>query len=163
MKTLTLAVVKAGILDPGTIAEINRWGLPVEFVEEDKLLTSHDEVVAKIQEALESEDIVQTRSTDLDILNEYLQNQEQGRLHIHDTDTGKKASFSISFCRTTMGEYVIPWRAEAISDLMVNASSHLKVKDTKKRVYFQDVRELFFGEHKAFIVCTPSVSEDDHE
>ena len=163
MKTLTVAVIKSGILEPETVAEINRWGLPVEFVAEEKLLTTKEEVIAHIQEALESEDIVQSRNTDLDILNEYLQNQQQGRLYIHDTDTGHKTSFTVSFCRTKMGDYVIPWRAEALSDLLINASSHLKVTGTKKKIYFLDVNELFFGEHKAFIVCTPSVSEDDDE
>ena len=41
--------------------------------------------------------------------------------------------------------------------MLTNGRTYLVVDDT--HVFFKDVRELFFGEQKAFMVCTPSTVE----
>lgn len=154
MKPLTTAVVQSGLVPPSVLEEMNRWGL-MEFVQPPKALRSIDEVIDRLREVLESEGFVDVKSTDLDALKEYLEGQSEGKLHLVDDETGEKTSFRISYAKTKMGEYIIPWRSETIEDLMANGQTYLAPKSSKEKIYFADVRELFFGETKAFMVCTP--------
>jgi hypothetical protein len=151
-RALTLTVIKSGLVTPDVLTEIRRWGLPLQIVEESKVLTDHTEIVNRIREALEGEDLVETRDTDLDILRRYLEKQKSGRLHISDGE--ETTSFPITYCITDIGSYVLPWRSEGIKELMTNGRTYLHT-DTGK-IYFQSVSELFFGEHKAFMVGVPA-------
>jgi hypothetical protein len=69
---------------------------------------------------------------------------------------GSRSSIPLAFCRTILGEFVIPWKSESIYDLMISGDTYLRYKEDGKTVkaYFTDVREVFFGETKAFMVCT---------
>ena len=156
-RTLTFTVIKSGLVSSDVLSEIQRWGLPVEFVEESKVLTDHTEIVARIQEALEGEDLIETRATDLDVLHKYLGNQQSGRLYVDDGE--EQTNFPITYCLMDMGSYVFPWRSEGIMELMTNGRTYLEAEGGK--VYFQDVRELFFGEHKAFMVCAASLAVEE--
>lgn len=148
------AAIKAGIIPDEILDEMRRWGLPVRFVvyEDVQMLNSPEEVVRCIRDALESEEIVETRDTDLDILHRYLTQQKKGSLHIEDGEAS--ANTSIFYCVTDLGEYVIPWRYESVRELILDPKSYLR-DDSGKKVHFQDVRELFYGGIKAFIVCEP--------
>jgi hypothetical protein len=150
-KPVTVAVVQSGLVPPEVLSEMSRWGLPVEMVEEKDVIKTHEGVVARIQEALDGEDLVQLRDTDLDMIRHYLTEQQVGKLHIG-TD-----KFDVYFCRNRLGEYIIPWKSEGVHDLMLDPDTKLtyRDKDLKRRTaYFSDVRELFFGDNKAFMVCT---------
>jgi hypothetical protein len=157
IKPVTLAVVRSGILSPDFLQEVSRWGLPIEFVqvEEKDILKNAEDVIAHIREALESDDQIRVRDTDLDILQQYLSGQRQGRLFVKaELESGE---FPTSYCVTKMGEYAIAWRSESIFEVMTDPDTYLKITEDgrTKKIGFSDVRELFFGEHKAFMVCTP--------
>lgn len=151
-RTRTIAAIKTGIVPVETLEEMRRWGLPVRFIEDNTpaALSSPREVVDRIREALESEDLIETRDTDLDILQHYLANQRRGLLHLQGEDSS--ATTPVYYCVTEFGDYVIPWRYESMKDLLLDPKSYLK-DESGTRVYFRDVRELFFGGTKAFIVC----------
>lgn len=150
-RSVTLAVIKSGLVSKDTLRELNHWGLPIEMIEENEVLDTPEAIVGRIQEALEGEDLVKIRDTDLDVLRCYLTCQKQGMLRVAGDDG--VANVEVSYCVTPMGEYVIPWRSESIREYMTDPNTYLKADGGK--VGFSDVRELFFGEHKAFMVCTP--------
>jgi hypothetical protein len=52
-----------------------------------------------------------------------------------------------------MGEIVIPWKDEDISDVLINGFTYLVIDD--KQVKFKDARELYYDDDKTFVVCTP--------
>jgi len=152
-KEISEAVIRAGLVGTETLAEIRRWGLPLE-VDENAVehAESADDALDLLRDALESEDLVTIRDTDLDIMRVYLRKQERGRLVI------KGSPIPVSFCRLITGEYAIPWMSESITDTMVDGETHLKVR--RKKVYFCDIREVYFGETKVFMVCRPGVKEE---
>jgi hypothetical protein len=73
------------------------------------------------------------------------------------------ADFSITYGRTAIGDYIIPWRSESIRQEMTNGMTYLTVEDPpgalKNRVFFKDTREIYYGDTKAFMVCSPSMIE----
>lgn len=158
MKPIAVAVVRAGLVDSDVLAEFKRWKLPVQLVEEDQVLSNPRQIVDLIQNALEGEEQVRINETDLDLLVRYLdpRHRKEGTLIIK-TEEGK-SSFKVTFCVTTMGEYAIPWVSESISDLILREGSYLRFKNLEgenEKVTFMDVREVFFGDHKSFMVCVP--------
>ena len=154
-RELSMAVLRAGLISPSAVAEIKRWGLPLDVEEVEEPATSAEEAIALIREALDAQSMVEIRDTDLDIMKAYLEHQERGRLVI------KKEAIPVSFCKLRTGEYAIPWLSESISDLLLDGESHLKIG--RKKVYLYDIREVFFGEMKAFMVCMPGrrITEDE--
>ena len=56
-----------------------------------------------------------------------------------------------------MGEYLIAWRSETIEDMLTNGRSYLQVDN--QRIFFSRIRELFYGDTKAFMACTESAAE----
>lgn len=158
--SISEAVSRAGIIDEDMVKELRKWGLPVRDLPKDMMDDPKSAIVA-IEEALESKDAVEVRETDLHILKQYLTTQRRGKLHLK-SEQGETADFDITFgvARGVVGnEYIIPWKAENIVDMLTNGESYLL--DSRRKVYFSAVRELFFGDVKAFIVCTPT--KEDHE
>jgi len=150
------AVIKTGIVDENIVAEFTRWGVPLE-VSGEGFINSVEAALAAINEALEGRDAVRVRQTDLNVLKQYLHTQKKGKLYIITEDT--KGTINVVFGRTSPGgEYIIPWRAESLDDILTNGLTYLV--DDKKKVYFSSVKELYFGDVKSFIICTPSVRED---
>lgn len=158
MKPIAVAVVRSGLVSPNTLTEIRRWGLPVELVESDKVLTDPRQVVDLIQNALEGAEQVKISETDLDVLTRFLdpRYQREGTLVVKDGD--QKSTSKVMYCVTPLGEFAIPWMSESIADLMTNGQTYLRFKTCEgenEHVKFFDVREVFFGDRKAFMVCTP--------
>lgn len=151
-KPLTDIMVRAGIVPPETIALMERWGMLIEAEGESGEYASAESVVDAIREVQDSGETVKLRDTDLDVIKQYLHGQKPGRLYLKDDVTGEKASYPVFYAETRMKEYVIPWRSESIRELIVEPSSYLKTENGEK-VYFSDVRELFYGDQKAFMVC----------
>lgn len=157
MKLIASAVVEAGLVPEGALNELARWGVHITAVPRENILQSPQAVVEHIRKAYESEEQVRIDETDLDMLTRYLDRkyQKQGRLILKQ---GKKHStLTISFCLTELGEYAIPWTEADSPELLSNGETHLRWESEEGPidVYFEDVRELFFGERKAFAVCTP--------
>ena len=157
---LNVAVVKSGLLDTDVLSELKRWGLPVSLVESDGVLDTPEAVVSCLREALESEDQNAIRSTELDLLGEYLSNNVKGRMHLTDSINDTRTSVVVSYCVTKLGNYAIPWKSEGIADLMTDPKSYLKL-ESGKRIKFSQVDELFFGTTKAFMLCTGDVIDGE--
>lgn len=154
-KPMTQILIKAGIVPPETIALMHRWGMLVEPLDEGGAYDTPEAITEAIQEVVDRGETVKLRDTDLDIIKQYINNQQAGRLYLKDEETGQRANAATFYCRTRLGEYVIPWRSESIVDLLIEPHSYLKTEDGEK-VHFSDVRELFFGDEKAFMVCEAS-------
>ena len=158
MKPIAVAVVRAGLVDNDVMHEFKRWGLPVRLVQEDQILSNPRQIVDLIQNALEGEEQVRINETDLDLLARYLDPRfrMEGTLVVRSGEN--KSTSRVTFCLTTTGEYAIPWVSDSIADLMVGEGSYLRFKNESgenEKVSFTDVREVFFGEQKAFMVCMP--------
>ena len=164
MRPVAVAVIRAGLVPEEVLAEFKRWKLPISVVVEEPkdVLQDPKQIVNVIRDALESAEQVHVRDTDLDILQRFLdpQYQRMGKLIIKDGD--EKATAKVNFCLTPLGEYTIPWRSDSIFDLMTNGETHLRYSDpdgTSHSVHFSDVREVFIGDRKAFMVCTPEADK----
>ncbi len=164
MRPIAFAVARAGLVPPEVMQEIRRWGLPVELlsVEDKDVLTNPKQVVDLIQRALEDVDQVQISETDLDLLTRYLDPayRQEGTLVVKHDD--QKTSVKVNFSTTPLGEYAIPWMSESIVDFLTNGQTYLRFKlnGANERVKFSNVREVFFGETKAFMVCTPGEADE---
>lgn len=159
MSQLTEIILKAGLLSPESLKELQRWKLPVG---DPKMKNEYDADLTPgalsraIAGAIESEGYILTRETDLGAIPQYLQTARNAVLHVV-LDDGDDSDFEVRAGNTTTGEYILPWQSENITDLMTNGETYLRVDG--KRIYFNQARELFYGLHKAFIVCTPSTVE----
>lgn len=156
MNPLSVAILQSGIIDRRMLQELKKWGAPIEVPE--KLPPSpktSDEVVALLEGALDSEGMVLTRETDFDVLRQYLATQKPGCLHC--VTDGSDADIIIVFGKTPANEYIVPWKGESIFEMMTNGETYLQ--DGRHAIYFSSVRDLFFGDMQAFMVCTPSTRE----
>jgi len=154
MNPVTAAVLKAGIVSQEMLNEMRRFSptlgpdataaeVPVDLETAARL----------VEEALGSAQYVLMRETDLEVIRQYVETAQGGTLHVVDEDETTSADIPVTFGRTPIGEYIIAWKSESIADVMTNGATYLV--DGDAQVYFQDVRELFFGEQKAFMVCAP--------
>lgn len=157
-RPVTKVVVESGIVDEDALAQLARWGFPIEVGQprEDYALSAAD-VARRILQAVEDEESVEVRATDLDIVTEYLKKRQRAKLHVPNPEEGgrKTIAIPVEFCFTKMGEVVIPWTSESINDTLLDPETYLKPIGGE-RIYFADVRELFYGDHKAFMVCVPA-------
>lgn len=156
MNELAKLMVNSGVLSPTQVSEFRRWGAVQEndLKMKDPPKTA-EEFMQEVERVLQKEDMVLLRETDFTALTNFLKNQRQGVLYL---DTGSTSTeVNIAYTMSTSGEFCIPWMAEGISDLLVNGMTYLKTADSK--VFFSEVRELFYGETKAFVVCRSSQVE----
>lgn len=158
MNELANIIARSGILPQETLAELRKWGLPVPEMEGEPIKRPED-IVQALEMTMQSEGFVLTRETDLEILQRFLQTAKMGTLHlIADSAEGDaQVDVQTMYAVTKLGQYIIPHRGETISDIIANGKTHLEANG--KRFYFKDSRELFYGEHKAFLVCSPSMTE----
>jgi len=151
----TDVVLAAQLLPEALVEQMRKWRL-VPATNPSETLSDPEVIVARLREAVEGGDVVEMRDTDLDIVQHYLRHQEKGRLYWHVGDA--RQYVEVYFCRTPLGEYVLPWRDEPIRDLLLDPATYL-IPTGQDRVYFSDVRDLWFGANKAFIVCTVARTE----
>ena len=113
---------------------------------------------------LEEDNIALVKETDLDIVPQYVRTQAVGSLYVAHNEGEMQKGFEVVFGRTLTGEFILPWGGDDISDLLTNGVTHLTfaVADSSDRgeplrllstVYFDEVREIYFGDRKVFIVC----------
>lgn len=149
----TMAVLQTGIVPKTAVDELSRWG--VEMPEKVELVEDRQEALEGIREVIESSELVVMRTTDLDALRFYKENEETGRLYY--ASASGTTFINVSFAKNPFGHYLIPWKDEDIYELMIAEDTYLKPKN-EERVYFADVHELYYGEQKAFMVCIPAGS-----
>ncbi len=163
MSQLTDIILKAGILSPASLAEIERWRLPLgDITPADELAPTPTpaSICNANADAIESEGYVLTRETDLEAIPQYLHGMRSCVLHVV-MDDGAEPEFEIQAAKVASGDWLLPWRSDSITDLIANGTTYLRVGG--ERVYFSQARDLFDGTRKAFMVCTPVPEEaNDH-
>lgn len=157
--------VRLGAFSEERLQEFRRWGVPLEDIPKPLPQvgpTSLEDLSRELSEALEDEGMVIIRETNLTILQQYLATQQEAELFVTLDDAVPAKVFEVSVGKTELGEIIIPWRSEGIEALMTNGLTHLVLDGIQ--VFFCSVRELYFGDNKAFMVCTPSPpnSESDY-
>ena len=155
MNPVTAAVLKTGIVSPALLAQMRRFNpmfLPDNTPDVPVDLETAGRLIA---DALQTEQYVLMRETDLSVVQKYI--QEPKRAVLKYLADGAEADIDVTYVNNALGEYVFAWKGESISAAMTNGETHLVVDDVA--VYFMNVRELFFGEQKAFMVCQPSSVE----
>lgn len=152
MSDLSKAVVRSGAVDADMLAELSHWKLPVS-VPEDPPFNSAEEAVTAIEEAQDDFTQVEVRVTDPAILKQYEATKQTGRLKIVASETEER-TFGWEYGRTLLGEYILPWTSSVSTDLLVNGASFLLNQD-KQRVYFTNTQDIYVGDEKKFVVCTP--------
>ena len=145
----TKSILMAGIVPDETVTEISRWGEPLPEVE---VVNDRAAVLEMIREAVEGPKPVEIRQTVLDALRLFEHRKESGRLYY--ADRGKTKFTDVDFMVDSVGNYIIPWVAENITDFMLDPDTYLKPTGSP-RVFFMDVDEAFYGEKKMFLVCKP--------
>jgi len=161
MKPLGVAALKTGMVSMEALAEMRRWGLPLDIRDEEEIgmVDNIDDALRLIRDALEGRDQVQIQESDLDLLRRFLDptHQQMGKLMVKDENN--KTTFDIPFCTTLMGEFVLPWKSEGIRDMMTMGESTLRYEENgvTKTVCIIDVRESYFGNQRTFMVCTVEV------
>jgi len=140
------------------VLEFQRWGFPIEVPEADpgdayRSEGTMDSLCNAIDFALAETRAQWDRETDFDIVSQYLKTLRPAKIHIV-LERGNEADFDVQVGTTRAGEFIVPWKSESISDLLTNGESYLNLGD--KQVFFSAVRDLFFGDNKVFMVCTPS-------
>jgi hypothetical protein len=156
-QNLKLAVLRADIVPGEMVNELTRWG-NLEVPEKIELEQDLREALADIREAVESHDTVAVRMTDLNAIKLYEENQRSGRLYYSTGGPSPRTTFvDVTYAKTPIGNYIIPWTDQDsdIFDLMMDEGTYLKPAG-ETRVHFANVDELYFGEQKAFMICTPT-------
>ena len=153
-KPVTVAVLQAGLVPPSMLSEMTHWGLPVRFVEEQPVLDTIDEIIECLRDAVEGDDAVMLRDTDLDALAHYLKGNKKAKLTVHDPLENRGVTTTVTYVVLPNGNYLIPWtQDDALIEMLQDPRTYLKVDG--QRVTFQEVDELFFGGKKAFISAKP--------
>lgn len=155
-----IAVLKAGIVPSTSVNELSRWG-GLTVPEDVPVEPNRKLALENIREAIESKDTVELRMTDLDAFKFYEANQKSGRLYYSlrgAPGTPKRTTFvDVTYAKTPIGNYMIPWTDGETFDLILDEGTYLKPASLP-RVHFGDVTELYYGEKKAFMVCMPAVA-----
>lgn len=156
----TELMARLNLLPKEVAAEFSRWGHPQP--EGAASNETAEVVVTALRERIEGEEATDIRQTDLDVLHQYMDSRQTGRLHLVIKGlTGEEVSsgdLKIVFGKTPRGEYIIPWNHDSIEEYLVDHDTYLQ--DGRRRVRFKTTRELWYGESKAFVVATPEDTDD---
>ena len=155
MNPITMAVLKAGLISPAMLKEMKRISPHITPDAEVNEPVDLELAARFVEDALQSDEYVLMRETDLEAVRQYAETTRRLVLHVEDGES--TGDIEVTAGLTSLGEYIIAWKSESIRAMMTNGLTYLV--DGAVRVFFRDVRELFFGEYKAFMVCTPSVRE----
>lgn len=153
----TKAVVASGVLaEDDTLAQFQRWGTLSPEALQERPLKSPDEIVGRIQESMESDDALELRDTDLDAVRNFVAQRKRGRMYLPSTGTeGKLRHSDVLYHVTAMGEYLVPYQGDEIRDRLLDQRAYLKPPG-EPPVYIADIRELYYGDRKVFMVCAPA-------
>ena len=157
MSAMIDVVLRAGLISPAQLEEMRRISPHViDGDVEVRQPLDLERAAQLVEEVLTSEHYVLMRETDLESIQQYYRTAQEGFLHL-ELSAEQVTDTNVTFGRTRLGAFTIPWRGESIKDMLTNGMSYLLTSDG--RVYFKDVRELCYGENTAFMVCVPSAQE----
>lgn len=154
MSKLTEAVGLSGALDTGQVSELTHWRLPVS-VPDGAPYTDPEEAVAAIEDATTDYDQVEIRVSDPDAMKTYLGTKRPCKLVLKENNS--KETFEWNCGITASGDYLLQWGDGVSTDLLTNGESYLL--DGGKRVFFSSTQDLYFGDKRVFVQCTPRKSE----
>ena len=160
MRKLAEVIVRSGIISESQRTEFMRWS----GMEQSINVSPPSDATMFIQQielAMQEEEMILLRETDLEALQLFLHYQKKGSLHLgvagEDGEPIIVNAVDVSYAVRKTGEYIIPWTSESMEELLVNGFTYFLNADGAK-VYFRDVRELFYGDVKAFMVCVPTIT-----
>lgn len=148
-------LTRTGVIRDDQLAELRRWkvpGLPEAGGPPVTDLAPLEEIRDGLEEVLQSKELVEVRVTDPDLIQQYLATQRQAILHA--VAGTQEADFNINFGLHTNGSVILPWSSPALEEAIRRGDAWLAIDG--QEVHFADATTYFYGEKKAFIVCTPS-------
>ncbi len=154
MSKLTQAVGLSGALDTGQVSELAHWKVPIG-VPDGAPYTDPEEAVAAIEDATTGYDQVEIRVSDPDAMKTYLGTKRACKLVLKDGNS--KDTFDWNCGITKSGDYLLQWGDDVSTDLLTNGESYLL--DGGNRIFFSNTQDLYFGDKRVFIQCTPRKRE----
>lgn len=162
-------IAKSGLIPEEMLQQFYKWKMVEDVGKIDHPKTAQ-ELVDRVARVLDEDGMALVRETDVDIVRRYFTTQQVGRLVLMtDGDPPQSTIFEVAYGRTLTGEIIFPWRGDSVANLMTNGWTHLLVEHTVKglkvlqAIYFCDVKEAYFGDMKAFMICQPSSVEPQGE
>ncbi len=137
-----MAVLDAGLIDPGLLRLAARWGVDLPDLKND--LPIRDLVGILVGLSYDDED----RVTDPTLPRQYFATAKQGTLHLKDGDD--EVDIAVSVGRTKMGEYILPYRGDGLEDELLASGTRLIVSG--KTIKITRTTPVHFGRAKVFIL-----------
>lgn len=154
MNPVAYAALKLGLISPDMRAQFAQWGEVPDI--EPLEVQSSAEVDELIERALQNDDIAIPKVTNLELIQQFCATQRLGVLHL--TMNNQTASFDVIFGVTRAGDVILPWRSEDIREALLDeaTSLHWITEGQEHAVRFRVVEDSYYGDVKAFMLCTPS-------
>jgi hypothetical protein len=156
MTALSTILVSSGLLSPETVEEMRKWGtaLPEEVPEKEFDESSVAALAMAIESSITDQGYVLTRETDLDLLRQYVETAKNCFLVLK--VGGVEYTKETLVGMTPNGEFIFSVKPDEsdLGDILTNGETFLDIED--EEVYFSSAREQYYGDTKAFIVCTRS-------
>ena len=162
------AIARLGLIPEELLPQFYKWKL-IEEVGPVEPPATKEKLRDAIEALMVDDGMALVRETDLDIVKRYFATQKVGILSVVLGDPPQSSPVQVAYGMTLTGEYIFPWQGDDTS-LMVNGQTHLvtaqkhvsgeRTFGTFQYVYFCDVKEVYFDNAKAFMVCTPSTVEE---
>lgn len=143
-------VQQAGLVESETVDELRRWGAPIKRPSPGPDMPP-EIVPSLIDRAMQEEEFVKVKETDLEVLRDYFRTQRPGELKM-ETPDGSVEFAEVSFGKSAMGEYIIPWVDENIMDVMGDCLVSLSWPDMPASVQLKNPKELYYGDRKMFVI-----------
>lgn len=168
-------MVKAGVVQPEQVAELQRWGLPTVGEGDPPPVTSGEyttprggptavaplpaeqrattllELQMGLESALQDQSLILTRITDPTLVAQLRETRTQGVLHVREGEL--EADLPLLFGRSDRGEILIPWSSQALEEARDRGDAWLVQPEL---VFFCACNVYCHDDRKTFIACTPT-------
>lgn len=114
-----------------------------------------EELVLAIERAMLDQGVTLLRETDLEAIPQFLGTRRPAKLFVDIDDVEASIDVDVGLLKT--GEFILPWRSDVITESLSDGASYLLLDG--KKIFFNSMRELFFGEVKAFVAGAASSHE----
>lgn len=155
MNPVALMALKLGLISPEMRAQFAQWGEVPDI--EPLEVQSHEEVVELVERALQSDDLIVQKVTNLELIQQFCSTQRLGKLRLSMNDV--KTEFDVVFGVTILGDIILPWRSEDIRDVLLDKDNTFLIwtdGDSECGVSFRAVEDSYYGDVKSFMLCTPA-------
>lgn len=160
MNPVSLMALKLGLISPEMREQFAQWGEVSDI--EPVAAPSHEMIDEMIERALQSDDVALPKVTNLECIQQFCSTQRLGKLFL--TMNGMKSEFPVVFGVSLFGDIILPWRSEDIRDVLLDpTSSYLEweTSEGRRSVIFRSIEDIYYGDVKAFMLCTPSAIYDN--